>query len=247
MDSGDVSFFGRAGEQAVGDSRGDKDTGVGTADDTHQHSEDEALDILTAEEAHDEDDEQHHDSGTAGVDVTAEGAVHCIVEVGSVASLRGKGQVLTYTVVDNHHVVDRVTDHRQDSGDELLVDFERQHIAEEGEHTDGDQGIVAEHEDTTETELPVAESDGDVDKDKYERDEHGDDSLENQLVSHSGLHTGGTQDSDIVFVNLLETIFGDIGLIDAFQGFVEFILALSFNICGGVIDLIVDQHAQAVS
>ena len=68
---------------------------------------------------------------------------------------------------------------------------------------------MAEHEDTTETELPVAESNGDIDEDEHEGDEHGDDSLEDQLVSHSGLHAGGAQDADVILVNLFKSVFRD--------------------------------------
>ena len=58
-----------------------------------------------------------------GLREEAEGAVDCVVEVHIVLCLGRGGQVFTDTVIDDHHVVDGVTDHGQDSRDELLVNF----------------------------------------------------------------------------------------------------------------------------
>ena len=107
-------------EQVVCQRVGHEDTGVGTERDTDEHSKDETADDFAAE---DEDHQQGDQGGGGGVHVTTQRAVDGGVEVVVVGTLRIESHVLTYTVEDDHHVVDGVTDDRQDSGDEVLVDL----------------------------------------------------------------------------------------------------------------------------
>ena len=88
----------------------------GTEDNTQNHSEREAADGVTTE---DEDTEQHDQGRYRGVDGTSQRLVQRVVEQCLTVALAEELDILTDTVEDHHLIVNRVTNHGQDSTNEV--------------------------------------------------------------------------------------------------------------------------------
>ena len=100
---------------------GDEDGTVCSDHHTNHQCEDESLDVVATKQ---EDGQQHHKCGQRGVDRTAQSAVQSqIKDLFAVLFLAVQGEILTDSVKDDHRVVDRVTNDREDGSDEGLVDF----------------------------------------------------------------------------------------------------------------------------
>ena len=115
------SFFDAGTHHKVCRRSCDEERRTCTDDNTQHHGEGESTDAITTEH---EDHQQHDERRYRGVDGTCESAVQCIVEDALTVTLWIVLEDFTDTVEDDHLVVDGVTDHRQDSTNECLVNLE---------------------------------------------------------------------------------------------------------------------------
>ena len=90
--------------------------------------------------------------------------------------------VFTHTVEDNHGGIDRVTDNRQHSRYERLVDIEveGQQSMKQCEETDNQNSIMCQSHNTTHTEAPAAEAETDVNKHDKQTADNGQESVAHQ-------------------------------------------------------------------
>ena len=83
-------------------------------------------------------------------------------------------EVLSDAVKDDHRVVERITDHRQNSRDKGLVDFEaeRQEPIPNRKHAQDQEHVVKQSCDRAQTELELVKAHQDIQKDERQRNEH---------------------------------------------------------------------------
>lgn len=107
-----------------------------------------------------------------------------------------QAEVLTYTVHDDHRVVDIITDNRQDSSDERLVDLqgEAYPTVADGEEADDDDGIKDKGGDGTCGEAYVAETKQDVEEDTYNSEDDAQESVVGDVLRDGRTYLCRTDD-----------------------------------------------------
>ena len=106
---------------------------------------------------------------------------------------------------------------------------------------------MEQSEDTGHTELPIAETDGDVDEDEHQGSQHGPNGVAQQLAGDSGLDLGRRLDTTHIIGQMREVVFAQIlFVIETFESGVEFVFALFVNFHIVAFDLIVGHDTDLV-
>ena len=103
-----------------------------------------------------------------------------------------------------------------------------------------------QREHTAETELPVAETDGDVDENGNQGHDDSPDGITEEFRSNGGLHLLVALDADGTCIGFGEVGVRDLILEERLQGFVQHLVALLFCLGGVVFHLVVDGDADLV-
>ena len=156
---------------------------MGTYHNAEEHGEHERADGVAAE---DEDAGQHQEGGERCHDGTAESLVERLVDRGEEVLLGIEAGVLAHTVEHHHRIVDLVTDHGEDSGDEALVDLhsEGEHTPEDGVDADDREGGESHGGQGAQREGNVAEAEQDVEEHGEQRQTYGDVGFVAHVVSY---------------------------------------------------------------
>ena len=183
----------------VDHSAGNAERGEDTDDNTDKECEDESADDLATKDEH---HQQGDEGGAGGVDRTGEGGVDGVVHVGHQVALRIKLAVFADAVEDNHRGVDGVTDDRQDSRNEVLVDLEveRQQAVEQREDTNNQDGVVGQSGNRTETEAPATEAEADVDKHHNQTANESPDGVNQVVVGNTHTELVGLEDAELALL-----------------------------------------------
>src|SRR5690606_7212207 len=122
---------------------------------------------------YDEEDQQCQEHGNRSHDSTAQCFVDRTVDCSCQRRSGVEGSVFTNTVEDDHRIVHRETNYRQQGSNKVLVDLERErnYILQEREYYQHYSYVVQQGDDSAERVSPVAETNEDVKEDQdYRKD-----------------------------------------------------------------------------
>ena len=164
----------RLAQREEGDGSRDKDGRERSKDNTKTHRKGKTLDALATKE---EDAEQHDERRERGVDGAGKGLVDAVVEQTAEVLLRVQVHVLADSVEHHYLVVNRITDNGEDGTDEGLVDLQREghESPQQRVESDDDGGVDGQCHSGTYRESDVAETNKNVDEDRYQGEEYADD------------------------------------------------------------------------